>query len=146
MDNEKKLFLAEPKLDSELDKYVIEIETEDNEKLLLGHMVDNIFMEYEKFDTEEEAIKSIQDDKRLKLRERKFKPGTYRHFKGKLYQAYQIVEHSETGEELVLYRALYGENKVYVRPLDMFMSITDKKLYPKENQYYRFKLVKESEN
>lgn len=47
-------------------------------------------------------------------------PGLYRHYKGNQYQVLDTCFHSETHEELVLYRALYGERKLWVRPLAMF--------------------------
>ena len=49
------------------------------------------------------------------------KTGKYRHYKGNQYAVLDVVTHSETEEELVLYRPLYGEGKLWVRPLDMFM-------------------------
>ncbi|MBK0026511.1 DUF1653 domain-containing protein [Stenotrophomonas sp. S48] len=48
-------------------------------------------------------------------------PGRYRHFKGGLYQVVDIVRSSETLEPLVLYRALYGEGGLWVRPYPMFV-------------------------
>tara|TARA_R110002072_G_scaffold24747_3_gene83682 strand:+ start:18320 stop:18550 length:231 start_codon:yes stop_codon:yes gene_type:complete len=48
------------------------------------------------------------------------KPGLYRHYKGADYHVYAVVKHSETEEELVLYKALYGEFGLWVRPLSMF--------------------------
>ena len=48
------------------------------------------------------------------------KPGLYKNFKGNFYQVYGDAGHTETGEELVVYRALYGERGLWVRPLTMF--------------------------
>ena len=47
--------------------------------------------------------------------------GKYKHYKGNLYEVIGIVKHSETLEELVLYKQLYGEGALWVRPLAMFL-------------------------
>lgn len=48
------------------------------------------------------------------------KTGKYRHFKGKMYEVIAIAKHSETLEEMVVYRALYGQGDVWVRPAAMW--------------------------
>lgn len=64
-----------------------------------------------------------------------------RHFKGKEYLIQDIALHTETGENMVIYRALYGECKLYARPLKMFISKVDKVKHPEATQEYRFELV-----
>jgi hypothetical protein len=53
------------------------------------------------------------------------KPGRYRHFKGGEYEVLGVAKHSETLEELVVYRPLYGEGALWVRPASMFLELKE---------------------
>lgn len=66
--------------------------------------------------------------------------GIYKHFKGDYYIVEDVAIHSETKEKYVVYRGLYGDGKLYIRPYDMFMSEVDKEKYPNVEQKYRFEL------
>ena len=64
--------------------------------------------------------------------------GIYRHYKGNLYQILHTAQHSETEESLVIYRCLYGEYGVWVRPLSMFSETVE----VEGKQVPRFELIK----
>lgn len=64
----------------------------------------------------------------------------YRHFKGDYYIVVGIAKHSETEEEMVVYRQLYGAGELWVRPMSLFISEVDHKKYPDVKQKYRFEL------
>lgn len=67
----------------------------------------------------------------------KIKAGVYRHYKGNFYEVVGVALHSETNEEMVVYRALYGEYRLFVRPKNMFQE----PVWVEGLQGERFKLV-----
>lgn len=69
----------------------------------------------------------------------------YRHFKGNLYQIRCLAKHTETGEMMVVYQAMYDTFEIFVRPLSMFMEEVDHVKYPDVKQKYRFTLFDASE-
>ena len=85
------------------------------------------------------------------MMENRFRPGdTVQHFKRELlseeeragdmylYEIIGVALHSETREQMMVYRPLYGDGGMYVRPLEMFLSETDHEKYPQVKQKYRF--------
>ena len=76
-------------------------------------------------------------------------PGYYRHFKGNYYYLVEVATHSESLEPMVVYRALYGERKLWVRPASMWTEVVDKQLEGREyhgrSQTARFAAVDEKD-
>lgn len=70
----------------------------------------------------------------------------YRHFKGNIYQIRCLAKHSETGEMMVVYQAMYDTFQIYVRPLAMFMEEVDRTKYPDAKQKYRFELLQDADD
>ena len=66
-------------------------------------------------------------------------PGRYRHFKGKEYEVIAIAKHSETEEDMVVYRALYGEYGLWVRPASMWFETVERD----GKTYQRFTRIEE---
>ena len=64
----------------------------------------------------------------------------YRHFKGDYYLVEGLAHDSESGVPCVIYRKLYGDGGLWVRPLEMFLSRVDREKYPEVRQEYRFQL------
>lgn len=64
----------------------------------------------------------------------------YRHFKGDYYLVEDLARNSENDELCVIYRKLYGDGSLWIRPLEMFMSKVDREKYPDAEQEYRFEL------
>lgn len=81
-------------------------------------------------------VDDVAEKKNLKIH------GVYRHFKGNMYIVEDVAYHSETKEKMVIYRALYGDGRLWCRPYDMFLEEVDHKKHPEVTQKYRFELQK----
>ncbi|MBL4585124.1 MAG: DUF1653 domain-containing protein [Pseudomonadales bacterium] len=66
--------------------------------------------------------------------------GLYQHFKGNRYEVLGVVKHSETQEDHVLYKALYGEGGLWIRPLDMFVETIERE----GKRFKRFQFIEDS--
>ena len=96
------------------------------------------FLSGEMFERKEKSLKKVlKEAEVLEGRELKIH-GVYRHFKGKYYIVEGVATGSEDLEEYVVYRQLYGDGGLYIRPKEMFLSEVDHKKYPKIQQKFRF--------
>lgn len=66
--------------------------------------------------------------------------GVYKHFKGDYYLVQDVANDSETKQPFVVYRRLYGDGSLWIRPLEMFLSEIDHEKHPNVKQKYRFEL------
>ena len=74
------------------------------------------------------------------MKQRKIKPGLYRHFNGEMYRVLSIATHTENGGQLVIYRD-EKSGKVWAQPYEMFASPVDREKYPDARRKWRFKRV-----
>lgn len=70
--------------------------------------------------------------------------GIYKHYKGNYYIVEDVATHTETGEKMVIYRALYGDHELWCRPYEMFLEALDPAKYPEVVQKDRFELQTDS--
>lgn len=89
--------------------------------------------------------KSQNEDNKenIEFEAEKIRLGVYKHFTGNLYKVLGETIHSETNERMVIYKALHGNFKIYVRPYDLFVGKVNKEKHPKVDQEYRFEFIRQ---
>lgn len=80
------------------------------------------------------------------MRREPVKGQLYRHFKGNVYEIVAVALHTETDEFLVIYQNVDDHNRIYARPVDMFLSEVDHEKYPDIKEKYRFTLIEDDRN
>ena len=107
-----------------------------------------LFVPYDRLEPAKELYDAFFNSPVLPETPREFLIGqVYRHFKGGLYRVEGAAKHSETLEEYVVYRKLYGDGSLWIRPKELFLSPVDREKYPDAMQKFRFEPVEnEDEN
>lgn len=118
------------KLNKIIYKYnkMLKVNIEDDIYWLVGLEVEEVIISKNNYTTEQDKILQQMIGR------------VVTHFKDKDYLVLGVIKHTETEEDLVVYKALYGDNIVYARPKDMFLSEVDKEKYPEVKHKYRFEL------
>ena len=121
--------------------YLQVVDDENKSKIITAPLKNGTIERKGMFSNKEIYDKTIMSTKR-KMDLRNKENFIVKHFKGKEYLVYGVVENSQTGEEFIAYKALYGEQKKYIRPWKEFLSEVDKSKYqdkyPNDIQTYKF--------
>lgn len=105
-----------------------------------------VYVPYDRLDEAKALYEAYFNNPEPPVPERELLVGhVYRHFKGGLYRVEDVAKHSETLEEYVVYRKLYDDKSLWIRPKEMFLSPVDKEKYPDAMQEYRFEPVAETD-